>query len=113
MKLRLCTVLICVFSVASFAKANDYPTLDRVEYVLRCIDEKGGRTYDNLYRCVCMIDQIAARIPYADFAEAATFNQLRSTPGEKGGVFRDPERAEALPDELEQATEAAKAACLL
>ena len=94
-------------------QADDYPTLDRVEYVLKCMQEQGGQTYNTLYACVCMVDQIAAHIPYADFAEAATFQQLRSTPGERGGIFRDPDRASELPDKLEQATKTAEATCFL
>lgn len=94
-------------------QADDYPTLDRVEYVLTCMQEQGGQTYDTLYACVCMIDQIAAHINYTDFAEAETFQQLRSTPGERGGIFRDPARASELPDKLQQVTKTAEATCFL
>ena len=112
MKYRLCCFGICLLFTA-VAQANDFPTLDRVEYVLTCMHEHGGQSYDNFYACVCKVDQIAAQMPYLEFAEAETFRQLRSTPGEQGGIFRDPPRAEELGDRFEQVTEAAEKHCFL
>jgi hypothetical protein len=69
--------------------ANDYPTQARVEYVLACMDAGGGQSYDTLYSCVCTIDKIAMKVDYDEFTAAQTLGFLRSTPGERGGVFRD------------------------
>ena len=93
------------------AYANDYPTQARVEYVLRCMDSRGGQNYDNLYSCVCVIDKIAETIRYDEFTEAEVYAQLRSTPGERGGVFRDPDRASLLVKKLQDATEKAEQSC--
>ena len=71
------------------AVANDFPTQARVEYVLACMNERGGQSYDTLYLCVCAIDRIASGITYQEYVEAETLTFLFSTPGEKGGVFRD------------------------
>lgn len=94
-------------------QANDFPTLERVEYVLRCMNEHGGEDYNTLYGCVCKIDQIAAHMTYEDYAEAEVFRQLRSTPGERGGVFRDPPRADELRDKLQEATDTAEKSCFI
>lgn len=93
--------------------ANDFPTQARVEFVLACMNEQGGQTYDTLYPCVCLIDRIAAEMSYEEFAEAQVFSQLRSTPGERGGVFRDPDQARTLTDKLEAAIERGRAACFV
>ena len=93
--------------------ANDFPTQARVEFVLGCMHEMGEQSYDTLYPCVCLIDQIAAAMSYKEFAEAQVFTQLRSTAGERGGIFRDPEQTQLLTENLEAAMEEGKAACFV
>ncbi|MGH7927283.1 MAG: hypothetical protein ACREQV_05775 [Candidatus Binatia bacterium] len=104
-----------ILAVAAFAPlsahANDFPTQARVEYVLRCMDYHGERVYENLYACVCSIDTIATRFSYDEYVEAEVFAQLRSTPGERGGVFRDPDAAKQLADKYVEVTEAAEESC--
>jgi hypothetical protein len=93
--------------------ANDFPTQARVEFVLGCMNEQGGQSYDTLYKCVCLVDAIADEMSHDEFAEAKVFSQLRSTAGERGGVFRDPDRARALVAKLEAAIEQGKARCFI
>ena len=69
--------------------ANDFPTQARVEFVLACMGERGGQSYDTLYPCICTIDRIASRIAYRDYTAAETLSFLYGTPGERGGMFRD------------------------
>jgi hypothetical protein len=102
-----------VLLVQGATLANDFPTQARVEFVLGCMNEQGGQTYDTLYKCVCLVDAIAAEIGYDEFAQAQVFSQLRSTPGEQGGVFRDPDQARSLVAKLQAATERGKAKCLI
>lgn len=92
---------------------NDFPTLARVEFVMQCMQRHGGQNYDTLYPCVCSADHVAARMHYEDFAEAQTFTYLFSTAGERGGVFRDPERSDTLREQLEEAMTSAEAACFV
>lgn len=92
---------------------NDFPTLARVEYVLQCMKKHGGQSYDTLYPCACSLDKIASKIPYEEYAQAQTFSYLRGTPGEAGGLFRDPPQAEELSGRLEQAEEEAEKACFV
>ena len=105
--------LVLLMALPGLASANDFPTQARVEFVLGCMNENGGQSYNTLYPCVCMIDRIAAEMSYAEFAQAQVFTQLRSTPGERGGLFRDPDQAQVLTEKLETATEEGRAACFL
>ena len=89
MKLLLMAAVTSVSLYAGSALANDFPTQARVEYVIACMNERGGQSYDTLYLCVCAIDRIASGISYQDYVQAETLSFLFSTPGEKGGVFRD------------------------
>ncbi len=93
--------------------ANDYPTQTRVEFVLQCMGAQGGKSYQTLYPCVCMIDRIAQEMNHDDFSQAQTFTYLKSTPGERGGLFRDPPQAKALRNRLKAAKEKAKMACFV
>ena len=100
-------------AVTSGAFGNDFPTLARVEYVLACMYQNGNQNYDTLYQCSCSADKIAERLSFEDYSEAQTFTMLRSTPGEKGGVFRDPPQARELREALADAESYARASCFL
>jgi hypothetical protein len=93
--------------------ANDYPTRDRVEYVLNCVAKHGGLSYINQYACGCKIDKIAEQLSFQEFDEARTFTMLYSTAGEKGAVFRDPKQSKILRDRLKEAEAAAEKACFV
>lgn len=112
-KFMAVTVVLWGLFTASAACANDFPTQARVEYVLRCMDAHGGQKYENLYSCVCLIDKIAAEITYDEYVEGDVFAQLRATPGERGGVFRDPDRASLLVSKLSEITEVAEKSCFM
>jgi hypothetical protein len=92
---------------------NDYPTQERIEYVLNCIAKHGGLTYITKSACGCKIDKIAEKLAYNEYEEARTFTFLRSTPGEKGGIFRDPGQAKDLRTRLEEAEEYAEKNCFV
>jgi|SRR5690606_27506884 len=88
-------LLLCAMAAVPAAEpgaGNDYPTLARVEYVLDCIRSAGGEQ-ENVYKCSCVIDRIAARLSYDEYVEYSTFSKYASQPGERGGIFRDTDEA--------------------
>ena len=112
--MRACACLLagCLLAPA-FASANDFPTQARVEYVLRCMDAHGGQSYDTLYPCICAVDKIAKQFSYDEYAAAEAYFMLRGTPGERGGVFRDPEEAGRLYKKFTTVMEAAEDSCFV
>jgi hypothetical protein len=74
---------------AQAAAVHDYPTVDRVEFVLECMQRNAGKQ-EFLYKCACVIDEIARQFTYDDFVEASTAARYQSLGGERGGLFRDP-----------------------
>lgn len=92
---------------------NDYPTRDRVEYVLNCVAQHGGLTYITQYACGCKIDKIAEKLTFSEFESAKTFTYLRSTPGDAGGVFRDPAQSKDLRKRLKEAEAYAEKNCFV
>src|SRR5213596_1356542 len=66
---------------AQGAGATGYPTVDRVEFVLECMQKNGGKQ-EFLYKCACLVDEIARAYTYDDFVEASTaarYQSLRRT----------------------------------
>jgi len=93
---------------------HNYPTRDRVEYVFNCIAKHGGKLdYVTQYACGCKIDKIAEKLTFAEYEAASTFTMLRSTPGEKGAVFRDPTQSKDLRTRLKKAEAYAETSCFV
>ncbi len=93
---------------------NNYPTRDRGEYVFNCIAKHGGKLdYVTQYACGCKIDKIAEKLTFEEYEAAATFTMLRSTPGEKGSVFRDPSQSKDLRTRLKEAEAYAEESCFV
>lgn len=92
---------------------SDYPTRDRVEYVLNCVAQHGGLTFITQYACGCKIDKIAEKLKFSEYEAAKTFSYLRSTPGDAGGVFRDPAQSKDLRKRLKEAEAYAEKNCFV
>jgi ABC-type Fe3+-hydroxamate transport system substrate-binding protein len=92
---------------------NDYPTRDRVEYVLECIAKHGGLSFINQYACGCKIDKIAEKLSFKEYESAKTFSLLKKTPGENGAAFRDPKHAKNLRTQLKEADKYAESQCFV
>lgn len=95
------------------AAAFDYPTLDRVDSVLTCMQENGGQNIDNLQRCSCQIDIVMQQVSHEEFTEARTYEIYKQMPGDKGGLFRDNPRAKELVGKLDAARADAKKRCFV
>ncbi|HUN92491.1 MAG TPA: hypothetical protein VMU33_10565 [Burkholderiaceae bacterium] len=74
--------------VAPAVMADEFPTSDRVEYVLECMYRHGG-AQALLYKCSCAIDNIAKQYSYDDYVAASTTTRSQGLPADQGGVFRD------------------------
>lgn len=92
---------------------NQYPTRDRVDYVLNCVAKHGGLNYVNQYACGCKIDKIAEKLSFNDYEEAITFGFMGKTAGENGAAFRDPEQAKSLKKRIKAAEDYAESSCFV
>lgn len=110
--LTLCMWAICMLPLTVLA-TNDYPTLERVDSVLTCMRLHGGQNLDNLNACSCEIDVIAQQLSFEDFNEARTYEIYKQMPGEKGGLFRDTDRAKQVVGKLDAARADAKKRCFI
>ncbi|MGH8710520.1 MAG: hypothetical protein ACREVA_04285 [Burkholderiales bacterium] len=94
------------------ALAYDYPTIDRVEFVLLCMQEHPNK-YEYIYKCSCAIDAIAKELKYDDYVEFYTASRGQRTGGEAGGVFRDPPEFKAMAKRYDALKAKAEKECLI
>lgn len=92
---------------------NDFPTRDRVDYVLNCVAKHGGLSYINQYACGCKIDKIAEKLTFTEYEGALTFSYLKKVPGENGAAFRDPKQSKSLRTRLKEADAYAESQCFV
>lgn len=103
---------ILLLGFSSVVTANDFPTRDRVEYVLNCLQDMGRNSMDDLQTCSCRIDSIASNMPFETYGYAVTYNRNKRMTGEKGGVFRDNKSGKLFSKELDEAQDTANRQCL-
>ncbi len=102
---------ILLLGISSVVTANDYPTAERVEYVLNCLQDLGRNSMDDLQTCSCRIDSIASEMPFETYNYAVTYERNRRMTGEKGGVFRDNKAGKKFAKQLEGVKEEAGGRC--
>ena len=69
---------------------NDYPTVDRADYVYACMQTNGPTRYV-LEKCSCSIDEIAALLPFAEYVEAETIMSVAMRGGDSTSLFNSPQ----------------------
>ena len=92
--------------------ANDFPTTSRMEYVLECMKDHEGK-HEYLYKCSCVVDQIASRLKYADYLQASTALRNQSLGGERGAEFRDPPEVRSMARKYKGVQQQANEACFV
>jgi hypothetical protein len=93
---------------------GDYPTRDRVEYVLNCVAQHGGLTYITQYACGCKIDKIAEQLSFAEYEAAKTFTYLtKGQTGDAASAMRDPAQSKDLRKRLKEAEQSAEKNCFV
>lgn len=94
-------------------RVNDFPTRERVDYVLECVAKHGGLNFVNQYACGCKIDKIAEQLSFEDYEAARTYGHMVKVAGEAGSAFRDPKQSKSLRTRLKEADAAAEKACFV
>lgn len=102
---------ILLLGFSSVVTANDYPTRDRVEYVLNCLQDMGRNSMDDLQTCSCRIDSIASNLPFEIYSYAVTYKRNKRMSGEKGGVFRDNKSGKSFSKQFDEAQDIANSQC--
>ena len=88
---RLFTLACCSLAFAGGARANDFPTLDRVLYVQECMRLNSGPQFEMVSKCSCALDKLASQVKFADYVNMITVVNAVTIGGERGGELRDNE----------------------
>lgn len=91
-------ILICIAVCFPAAlSANDFPTLERVQFVEACMRDHPDRPrQEMLYKCSCALDNIAEEVDYDEFVELATANDAGQIAGERGTQVRESAQGRAM-----------------
>jgi len=81
--------------VGGTAAANDFPTTDRVNYVLECMRTHPGSQFEMVSKCSCAVDALAKEVKHADYVDMSTAANAHSIGGERGSYIRDTEVLQA------------------
>ena len=113
MKSARSILLMALLSFVTLCQANDFPTADRVEFVLECMRDHTGGQFELLNKCSCTVDRLAEEYKYDDFVEAQTMAKAVTIAGERGSVLRDNEDAQSAARRFRAAVAEAGRACFL
>ena len=111
MRMRYALLLILCF--APLARANDFPTQARVEFVLNCMRESKAAQQESMYKCSCAIDVIADKVDYSTWVDLSTVANATTIAGERGGVMRDMKDGRKMIASYRELQEDAKKRCFL
>jgi len=104
---------VAVLLAAGPARANDFPTLARVQYVQQCQNANPGPLFEMQSKCSCALDQLASQLSYEQFDTLKTVTDAMSIGGERGGALRDNPQVRPMMDKLRQLEGQAARACFL
>ena len=112
--MRLVTAggLVLAAGVA-FAQTNDYPTTDRVVFVMACMRDHPGNHFEMINKCSCAIDAIARELPFDTYTAMSTALNANTIGGERGGYIRDTEMLQGDIRKFRQLTTKAKKGCFI
>jgi hypothetical protein len=79
----------CILLAGAAARANDFPTLERVLYVQECMRAHPGPQFEISSKCACTLDALALHVRYNDYVTLSTLSKAVSMAGERGGEIRD------------------------
>ena len=108
--IKVLAASLCGAALAPAARAGDFPTSDRVEYVLECMYRHGGNQ-SLLYKCSCAIDLIAKQYAYDDYVAASTTSRSQGLAADQGGVFRDDPNNRSIASKFRKVQDQAWASC--
>jgi hypothetical protein len=112
-QIRSCCLALAGLVCTPLCMANDFPTVDRVEFVLECMRDHTGAQFELLNKCACAIDRLAEQYKYDDYVEAQTMSKAVTVAGERGSTLRDNDEAQKAAKRYRAAVVEAGRACFL
>jgi len=95
------------------ARANDFPTVERVLYVQECMNGRPGPYYEMVNKCSCALDALAREIKFDDYVQFSTATKAASIGGERGNTIRDTEMLQGQIKRYRELQAKARSGCFL
>lgn len=95
------------------AIANDFPTVERVNYVQECMRTHPGPNFEMVNKCSCALDALAKEVKHAEYVEMSTASNANSIGGERGNTIRDTETLQAKIKKYREVQARAKKGCFI
>jgi|APDOM4702015191_1054821.scaffolds.fasta_scaffold12542_2 hypothetical protein len=96
----------------AFAFGYDYPTKDRVEYVLECMQEKPDKpSFEMVSKCSCALDEMRKKLPHKQFVEMSTAMKAITIAGDRS--LRESEPAQKAARVFRELQAKARKACYI
>lgn len=92
---------------------GNFPTVERVEYVLNCARDAQGPAQESVYKCSCVIDNIAKQLSYDQYIEYSTAANAFSIGGERGEVMRGYVHGKEMAGAFRKIQSEARKACFM
>lgn len=95
-------------------RVNDFPTIERVQFVEACIREHPDRArQEMMYKCSCALDVLASLMSYDEYVDASTAYFAGQTAGKRGVRIRESEMGRTLIERYRTAHGQAMSQCLI
>lgn len=108
----LTSLVFALTSLPALAVGFDYPTQDRVEYVLECMQEKPDKpSFEMLSKCSCALDEMRKKLPHKKFVEMSTAMKAITIAGDRS--LRESEPAQRAAREFRELQAKARKACYI
>ena len=98
---------------AAPAAAYDYPTAERVNYVMACMRDNPGPHFEMINKCSCAIDALARDVSLDDFVAMSTATNANSIGGERGAYIRDSAELQTQIRKFRELQAAARKGCFI
>jgi len=105
--------LCALLAAAGTARANDFPTVDRVLYVHECMRAHPGPGFEMTNKCSCALDALAKELSYDEYVTMSTVSKALSIGGERGGAIRDAPSLEPQAKRYRELQAKAESGCFL
>jgi lysyl-tRNA synthetase class II len=105
-------LIVALTLLPALAFGFDYPTQDRVEYVMECMQEKPDKpSFEMVSKCSCALDEIRKKLPHKQFIEMSTAMKAITIAGDRS--LRESEPAQKAAREFRELQAKARKACYI
>lgn len=111
--LALATALALGSASAAKTRVNDFPTVERVQFVESCIASAPDKPRQEMvYKCSCVLDEIAKKISYQTYVDLSTSHDAITIAGDRGAI-RDYKPVQDMAKRYRELQAQAKKSCLI